>query len=356
MKESKIGFVWSDIYQKYDFGQRRQDHDIRFRTVLDEIRNSGMLDLSIVEIMPPDLLSLDLLKRIHSTEYIQFVRTISDTGVGDIDIDTPGFHGIFEFGLSISGALVTAVRAIHEDLIIHSFCPTGGFHHASYGKGGGFCIFNDIAAAVYDLKDKGYERILVADFDVHHGNGTQTYFYNDPGVMHISFHEDPEWMYPHDGHIHDIGLGPGRGYNINMHFPMDSGDQVYKYAFDELVPPLIDSFEPDFIIFLPGLDAHYLDPIAHIMLTTDMIRYVTEKIHDAAHHFCDGRLAVPSGGGYNPNSFGWSSTTVMSVLTGVPYTPPPQKPPFEDDDETWSIVQDNVELVKSLVFPVLGID
>ena len=355
MHKSRVGFVWNDIILGYDYANRNRGHSIRFQKTIDELRASGFLQTPTVEIMKPEKLSLDLLKRIHSERYINFVKNISDTGEGDIDIDTPGFKGIFDLSLSTSGALVSATRAIHRKEIIHSFCLTGGFHHASYDRGGGFCVFNDIAAAVYDLQDKGYERILVADFDVHHGNGTQKYFYDDPSVMHISFHEDPEWMYPHDGYISDIGAGSGKGFNINMPFPMDAGDSVYRFAFDEIVPPLLDYFQPEFIIFMPGSDAHYLDPLAHIMLTTETIHYVTERIHEAAHEICEGRLAVPSGGGYNQLSYCRSICAVMSVLTGHPFQLPDETPPFEDDDEIWSIVESNVKQVKSLVYPELGI-
>ncbi|MGY5876075.1 MAG: hypothetical protein RTU30_10040, partial [Candidatus Thorarchaeota archaeon] len=300
-KQCDVGFIWSKIFQKYDFGSRKKDHERRFDAVVSELDRSGLLNAPRVKIIPPEPLSVDLLKQAHSDKYLQEVKRISETGIGDIDVDdTPGFKGIFQFGLAICGALITGTRAIHSGEIQHSFCPTGGFHHASYDRGGGFSIFNDIAPTVYDLKDLGYKRILIADFDVHHGNGTQTYFYDDPGVMHISFHEAPEWLYPHDGHIQDIGSGLGRGYNINMHFPMDSGDAVYRYAFDKLVPPLVEFYKPDFIILLPGFDTHYLDPLAQLNLTTAMAKYVTEFFHDAAHRLTDGRLAVAAGGGYHP--------------------------------------------------------
>ena len=206
------------------------------------------------------------------------------------------------------------------------------------------------------VKKHGIARILIADFDLHHGNGTQSYFYEDPGVMTVSFHEDPEWMYPHDGFIDDIGTGRGRGYNINMHFPMDSGDDVYKYAFDAIFPPLVEFYRPEFILFLPGFDTHYLDPLTHTNLTTDMIRYVTEHVHNAAHKWTDGRLGIMSGGGYNPDAFRWGVGAVMSVITGHSYEPPLQKPPFdEDDEETWDTVRENTGRVKDLIFPVLGI-
>ncbi|MGQ4911997.1 MAG: histone deacetylase family protein [Candidatus Thorarchaeota archaeon] len=350
-----VGFLWNKSLETFDFGRKHPIQPGRFRIVRDYYEKQGFLDIPSVKILAPTQLPLDLLSRVHSTGYLRQVKEISKTGVGDIDIDTPGFRGIFEHARTTSGATVTGVEAVVNGTVNHFISPTGGFHHATYERGGGFCIFNDVAASVFRLRDLGFQRILIADFDVHHGNGTQQYFYNDADVMQISFHEDPEWMFPHDGYIKDIGSGDGTGYNINMPFPMDSCDGVYRYAFDELVPPLVDFYQPDFIIFLPGIDAHYRDRLAHLNLTTDMLRYVAEFFHNRAHTFCEGRIGVLAGGGYHPDSFLWGMGVAMSVLTGHPYSPPPQKPPYEDDEETWSEVRSNVERVKELVFTELGI-
>ena len=354
-RKCNVGFLWTELLETFDFGIKHPIQIGRFKMLRDFIDENGFLDQSKVQIINPDLLSEDLLRKIHAEEYIARIQEISETGVGDIDIDTPGFENIYFHSRIASGASVTGVQSVMSGDVDHFISPTGGFHHATFEKGGGFCIINDIAACVSTLKDYGLNRILVADFDVHHGNGTQTYFYEDPGVMQISFHEDPEWMFPHDGFIKDIGSGAGQGYNINMHFPMDAGDSVYRYAYDELVPQLIEFYKPEFIIYIPGFDAHYKDRLAHLTITTDMIRYISESIHDAAHSHCNGRMGVLTGGGYTKSSLTWGFGTVMSVLTGHPYEPPIQEPPFIDDEATWDVVRSNVQEVKDLVFSELGI-
>ncbi len=348
----KVGFLWSFLLETFDFGRKHPIQIGRFKMIHDFIKEQKFLDQSNVSILEPQLLSEELLQSIHSDEYIARVRAISESGEGDIDIDTPGFKGIYFNARIVSGASVTGTKAVLSGLVEHFISPTGGFHHAKYHAGGGFCIFNDVAASVFELKQHGIKRILIADFDVHHGNGTQTYFYDDPEVMQISFHEDPEWIYPHDGFIDDIGEGAGRGYNINMHFPMDSGDAVYRYAFDEIVPPIVTSFKPEFILYIPGFDAHYLDRLAHMTITTDMIQYTSSYIHEAAHQYSQGRLGVLTGGGYHPDSLKWGFGTVMTVLTGHPYSPPAQVPPFDDDEETWDEVRKNVSRIRETVFPV----
>ncbi|MFW9787618.1 MAG: histone deacetylase family protein [Candidatus Thorarchaeota archaeon] len=351
----RVGFLWNPSLETFDFGSKHPIRVGRFQMVRDFLEANDFLSQSNVDILTPEPLPVELLQTIHDQKYLDIVRRISETGVGEISIDTPGFLGIYENASITSGATVTGVKAITSGKIDHFLSPTGGFHHAKYGQGGGFCIFNDVAAAAYELRSQGFQRILIADFDVHHGNGTQSYFYEDSDVMQISFHEDPEWIFPHDGFIQDIGDGPGRGYNVNMHFPMDSCDGVYRYAFDELVPPLVDFYQPEFIIFLPGFDAHYRDRLAHLNLTTDMIRYLATYFHRAAHKFSEGCLGVLAGGGYTRESFKWGIGVVMSVLSGYSYEPPTQKPPFEDDEETWDTVRANVEKLKNLVFSELGI-
>jgi acetoin utilization protein AcuC len=350
-----VGFLWSEFLETFDFGKKHPIKIGRFRMLRDFVDENGLLKQSNVRMITPELLSEELLHKIHAEDYLTKLKKISETGVGDIDIDTPGFKNIYFNTRITAGASVTGVRSVMSGDVDHFISPTGGFHHARYEDGGGFSIVNDVAACVYTLKEQGFKRILITDFDVHHANGTQTYFYEDPEVMHISFHEDPEWLYPHDGWIPDIGNGPGIGYNINMHFPMDSCDSVYRFAFDELVPPLIDFYKPEFIIFIPGFDTLYTDRLAHLNLTTDMIRYISEYIHYASHTYCDGKMGVLTGGGYTRKSLTWGFATVMSVLTGHHYEAPPQTPPYDDDEETWEIVRSNVQQVKDLVFSELGI-
>jgi len=351
----KVGFLWSPLLETFDFGKKHPIRVGRFTMIHDFLMEQKFLDQPNVTILEPRILSEEILQSIHSAEYLSRVQEISKSGEGDIDIDTPGFKGIYFNARMTSGASVTGINSVLSNVVEHFLSPTGGFHHAKYEKGGGFCIFNDIAACVYELKLGGVKRILIADFDVHHGNGTQTYFYDDPEVMQISFHEDPEWMYPHDGFVDDIGNGLGRGYTINMPFPMDSGDAVYRYAFDELVPPLIASFKPEFIIYIPGFDAHYRDRLAHLTITTDTIQYISSYIHGASHRYSQGHLGVLTGGGYHPDSLKWGIGVVMSTLTGYPYNPPVQVPPFDDNQETWDEVRTNVSRIKELVFPILNI-
>ena len=351
-----VGFMWDSDLETFDFGARHPVRVGRFQMVHDFLLESGILDASRIEVIKPEPVSDDLLQKAHSEEYIQKVRQISKTGVGDIDIDTPGFVGILENSLLTSGTIISGIRAMHEGRIDHFYSPTGGFHHAFYDHGGGFCIFNDVAMGTILLKELGYERILIADFDVHHGNGTQDYFYDDPAVMTISFHEDPDWMYPHDGFIEDIGSGSGRGHNINMPFPMDAGDDVYRFAFDELVPPLVHFFEPDFMLLLPSFDAHYRDPLAHLNLTFKTIHYVAEWFHKFSHRYCDGCLGVVSGGGYNPEVFKIGAKVIVSLLSGLGVAIPEEEPPFRDDEEIWEITRENVKRVKGCVFPELSLE
>ncbi len=352
----RVGFIWSEGFDQFEHSPNHPITKGRFSAIRDFLETNGFFAAPNVTVIEARPLSERLLRLVHAPQYIERVRRISENGLGDIDIDTPGYRGVYDTALISCGGTLEGVRAIMHAEVNHFFSPTGGFHHAKYTGGGGFCVFNDVAAAVYELKRMGLRRILVADFDVHHGNGTQSYFYEDPAVLQISFHEDPKWLYPHEGFMEEIGAGDGRGYKVNVAFPMDSGDRVYRYAFDEIVPSLVDHFKPEFILFLPGFDAHYLDRLAHLKLTTDMISYVTRRLHQMAHRWSDGRLGVMSGGGYHPDALRWGAACVMAELTGQPYHPPIQRPPFDDDDKLWPEVRQNVDYIKRTVFPLLGIE
>ncbi len=349
--DCRVAFMWNEGFERFDNGEGHPVRRGRFRAVRDYVESQGFFSRGHVVEMSPSQLPVNLIERIHDESYIAKVKDISRTGVGEIDIDTPGFVGMYETVRWLCGSTVSGVMAILQDEIDHFITPTGGFHHAFRDHGGGFCVFNDVAAAVTILRDNGVRRILVVDMDVHHGNGIQDYFYNAPDVLYISVHEDPDWLYPHSGHIEEIGTGPGLGSVVNVPMPMDSGDDVYCFVFDEIVVPLAKSFKPEFILFLPGYDTHYLDPLSHTFTTTALIRHSTKIMHDLSHEFCDGRLGIMSGGGYHHNALNWGVATSLSILSNYDYHAPPETPPLVDDEETWSEVQSTVQQVKALIFP-----
>ncbi|MHA1770313.1 MAG: histone deacetylase family protein [Candidatus Thorarchaeota archaeon] len=344
--------MWNEGFERFDNGDRHPVRRGRFRAVRDYVRAMGFFNGSLVQEIISEQLPVSLIERIHDPQYIAQVKEISRTGIGQIDIDTPGFVGIYDTARWLCGSTTSGVTAILRGEINHFVTPTGGFHHAFRDHGGGFCVFNDVAASVYLLRDNGVHRILIVDLDVHHGNGIQDYFYEDPDVLYISLHEDPEWLYPHSGQVNEIGTGAGHGYTVNVPIPMDSGDAVYTYAFDEIVPPLATSFNPEFILYLPGFDSHYLDPLAHTVTTTALVKYTTEFMHRFSHSCCNGRLGLMAGGGYHDDALNWGVATAMAVLTGHPYHAPEEKPPIEDDEETWSEITSTIERIKELVFPV----
>ncbi len=351
----KVAFVWSDHFEEFDNGRNHPVRQGRFRAVRDYIVSQGFYEHDNVSEMSPEPLPESLLERVHTQEYITRIRRISATGEGDVDIDTPGYRGIYETALWTCGGTISGVKAILRGEIDHFISPTGGFHHAFPDRGGGFCVFNDIAAAVRLLQDRGIKRVAIVDLDVHHGNGTQSYFLESPDVLHISLHEDPEWTYPHSGRVEESGTGKGSGLSVNVPLPMDSGDDVFLYSFREIVPPILDFFRPQFLILVPGFDTHYLDPLAHLVTTTRTTRETTLMLHDQAHKHCDGRLGVVSGGGYDRQALSWGVATVLSVLSGIPYSAPPESPPIQDDSETWELARRTVRAVRARVFSQLGL-
>ena len=190
-------------------------------------------------------------------------------------------------------------------------------HHAEPTLGRGFCIFGNAAIGVMHAREaRGLARVAVVDWDVHHGNGTQKAFYADPSVLTISIHQDN--CYPPDsGHVHEIGEGPGEGFNLNVPLPPGSGVGAYVAAFERVVAPALRAFAPELIVVASGLDANTMDPLAHMLVHSDGYRQLTRIVLDVADEVCGGRLVVEHEGGYSPAYVPYCGLAVVEELAGV---------------------------------------
>jgi acetoin utilization deacetylase AcuC-like enzyme len=183
--------------------------------------------------------------------------------------------------------------------------------------GMGFCLFGNAAIAVHHARQaRGLERVAIVDWDVHHGNGTQSAFYDDPSVLTISLHQDGVFP-PGSGPVEDIGEGPGAGYNLNVPLPPGSGNGAYAHAFREVVLPALDAFQPELIVVASGLDANAMDPLGRMMLTPRAYGELTQMLLDAASRLCDGRLVVEHEGGYSEELVPFCALAVVESLSGI---------------------------------------
>jgi acetoin utilization protein AcuC len=323
--------VWDDALRAYDFGPGHPLAPVRVQLAMRLASDFGLLDS--VEMLSPVPASLEQIGSVHAPDYIDAVRRASaDPGVVDVHRgigtpDDPAFAGMHEASALVAGATLSAAQAVHSGEWDHAVNIAGGLHHAMPDRAAGFCIYNDIAVAIAWLLDHGWDRIAYIDVDVHHGDGVQAMFYDDPRVMTISIHESPLTLFPGTGFPEEIG-GPGAlGRAVNIALPAGTGDQGWLRAFHAVVPDVLEAFAPQVIVSQHGCDSHIDDPLAHLALTIDGQRMSYAAIHRWAHRLCEGRWIAVGGGGYEwvdvvPRAW----THLIAEAAGAPIDPQSSTP------------------------------
>ncbi len=271
--------------------------------------------------------SEDELAVYHSREYIAGVRALCEDveGVvpakvawGEVEFDAPLSQGSFEAALYAAGGAMNAVSAVMNGEVRNVYAllrPPG--HHATKKRAIGFCIFgNAVLAAQHARKVCGLERVMIVDWDVHHGNGTQDAFYQDPNVLFVSLHQH-NWYPKLSGELEQVGSGAGAGYTVNIPLPAGTGDRGYRAAFEQLVLPIGQQFRPQLIIISAGQDASWLDPLAQMMVTMAGFRQLSELLVSLAEEVCEGRLVMLQEGGYSAAYVPYCAAAAVEPLLGV---------------------------------------
>jgi acetoin utilization protein AcuC len=320
-------FVWDESLVAYDFGPDHPLAPIRVELAVRLARDLGLLD-AITE-LPAPFADDDLLGLVHGARYLAAVRAAGAAGPGYSDLahglgtsDDPAFPGMHEASAHVVGATVEAMRAVWSGEHDHAVNLAGGLHHAMPEAASGFCVYNDPAVAIAWALANGAERIAYVDVDVHHGDGVERAFWEDPRVLTISLHESPRTLFPGTGWAEDVGGGNGLGSAVNVALPMGTGDEGWLRAFHSVVPPLLGQFRPQLLVSQQGCDSHAYDPLAHLLLTVDGQRTSYAAIHDLAHRYAGGRWVALGGGGYElvdvvPRA--WSH--LVGELVGRPVDP-----------------------------------
>lgn len=290
----KVAYITDDIYLQHNTGTMHPESPQRLKAINKAIEP---LDESLIR-KSPIKVSEEILQLVHSPEHIETIKDVSEYG-GSIDSDTICSIDSLDAATMAVGAGVVALDGIKSGEFERAFCavrPPG--HHARPTQAMGFCLFNNIAIAARYAQSIGYEKVMIVDFDVHHGNGTQDTFYEDDSVFYFSSHQ--AYAYPGTGAESDKGEGKGEGYTANFLMMPESTDSELLDIYKNDLPPFIDKFKPDIILVSAGYDLHESDPLAYLNITTEGIRKMVRVILDSA----DVPFAFFLEGGYDVNALG----------------------------------------------------
>jgi acetoin utilization protein AcuC len=369
---TRTAFIYSPIAANYVI---TEEHPLRPTRVqytyelLDAYGAFGSPDSVFVK--PEPATDRDLLTY-HSSDYIDVVKRLSrgekvfNSSRYNITpfSDNPPYEGMYDIGLLAAGASMQGGRMVTEGICDIAFNVIGGYHHAMVNYASGFCVFNDIVVAIKSLLSKGL-RVAYVDIDAHHADGVQNAFHDTSRVLSISLHESGKYLFPGTGDWTDIGTEDGEGYTINVPLEPYTNDEIYLWVFNELVPPLVKKFKPDVLVTQLGCDTHYLDPLAHLQLTTG--GYC--KVLMGLKALCPKWLAI-GGGGYDVSVVARCWTLAYGVMMGREWpdeTPAAFRDKYgipnlrdsgqpvidpQEKEKAWRGAQDVVANIKHSIFPL----
>jgi len=331
MADGTTAVIWDPALLDYDMGDHPMN-PVRVELTMALARELGILDRPGVRLVVPKPADEAALTRIHRPDYLDAVRIAPNdpffSGWGLNTPDNPVFDGMFEASARICGATLAAAEAVWNGETTRAVNVAGGLHHAMAARAAGFCVFNDPAVAIARLLDRGAQRIAYVDIDVHHGDGVQAAFYDDPRVLTISLHETPLALFPGTGYPDETGGPAAEGMSVNVALPPGTDDAGWLRAFHAVVPSIVRAYAPEVLFTQCGADAHRLDPLADLRLSVDGQRAAYLALRELADEFCDGRWIATGGGGYAlvdvvPRAW----THLLAVVTGDaldPQTPVPE--------------------------------
>ncbi len=322
----KVGLIYDPIFMEHNTGSH-PENAMRLKHILEALEHYGIRD-KMVDIQPLEA-TIEQLEKVHQLSYIEKVAKFAQQGGGYLDPDTVVSERSYEAALKAAGGVIAGIDDVMTGKIDSAFAlvrPPG--HHAKSSRAMGFCLFNNVAVGAEHAKEAyGLERILIIDWDVHHGNGTAEFFYKDPTVLFFSTHQ--QGHYPGTGWVSEVGMGPGEGYTINVPLAGGTGDSGFYYAFTQLLEPVARQFKPQLIMISAGFDAHYSDPLAGLNLTCSGYAKIAEVVKTIADEICGGRIVAALEGGYNLGAIGHAVSAVINVFGeyGVRVDDPEGVPP-----------------------------
>jgi len=312
-KKEKVALFYHPAFLEHDTREHPENAS-RLRGVLAELERRGVGKERLVE---PEPVDLELLAEVHDRRYIAAIERASQIGGGYWDLDTYISPGSYRAATLGAGAAVAAVDSAMAGRTGFALVRPPG-HHALYASAMGFCLFNNVAVGAQNaVRNHGLERVLIVDWDVHHGNGTQDYFWERNDVLFFSVHQYP--FYPGTGALSDVGDGGGKGYTVNVPLRGGMGDEGYLRVFDEVLAPVTRRYRPQLIVVSAGYDAHVADPLGGMSVTTAGFFAIAEKVKRLAEEIeeCGGRVAAVLEGGYNVEALAMSVVATIGAWEGA---------------------------------------
>jgi acetoin utilization deacetylase AcuC-like enzyme len=340
--------IYDPIFLEHITPRNHPEQPERVQAAMQVLEALNWLERDGLVVMPPRAASVDELAAVHDRAYIQRVKAAAEEVALEeqqggrntrfFATDTYVSAQSYAAAIKAAGAPLTAIDAIMDGQIDNAYClvrPPG--HHALPDEAMGFCLFNNVAvAAQYALDHYGLERVMIIDYDVHHGNGIQDIFYTDPRVLYVSLHQAP--FYPGTGLSDERGEGAGLGTTINIPLPATTGYETYEPIFRQVIAPAADRFDPQLILVSAGFDAHWHDPLGQMNISTAGFARLTGIIIELAQYLCNGRLVMVQEGGYSLDVMGAAVATCINWLLGDDAAvdslgPPPTTPDFHLNTE-----------------------
>jgi acetoin utilization protein AcuC len=314
----KTAFIYSPRFADYEYGEEHPLQPARARETVELCQKYGLLDKPWINVFEPQPAAPKKLALFHDWDYIAALEEANDGvfkekmiefGLGTMDC--PVFPGVYDYSLLVTGGTLLAAKLVEKGRYDLAFNMAGGFHHAQRANAEGFCYINDIVIAIRDLLRRGH-RIAYVDIDAHHGDGVQAAFYEDDRVLTISLHESGKTLFPWSGFETEIGLGAGRGYNINVPLPPQTDDEAFLLAFNEIVPAAVTAFEPDIVLALLGADSLLADALSHLSLTNNGYAEAVKTIEAISP-----KCVALGGGGYHMNSVTRAWALAWAVMNDI---------------------------------------
>ncbi|MFB6352825.1 MAG: histone deacetylase family protein [Halobacteriales archaeon] len=336
-----LALVYHEDYLLHEHTPTHPERRERLQYTMDQLEEEGLLDDPAVSFVAPSPATVEQLERVHTRDYLEELRSMSAAGEGKLSVDTHVSEHTWESARLAAGGVIEGLEAPRSDAYDTAFVMARpGGHHAFADRGHGFCFLNNTAVGLRHLQATAdVDRILVWDWDAHHGDGTQSIFYDDPGVLVLSTHQSGETLFPGTGFVDEVGEGAGEGYNVNVPLPRRTGDSAYLEVVEEVFEPVTRQYDPDLLFVEAGQDNHFTDPITDLGVTASGYASLMERAVGVADEV-DATLVASLAGGYAIEAgLPYTNLAVFASLLGYDtsnirepaiYGPPPSSPGVGD--------------------------